>query len=72
MEIYDKKSFNMNGPYCRFKIRKCCCLLSNGGEKYGLAERRTGAGGGAFCHTRNTKGLREPERNGCLTPVELY
>ena len=31
----------------------------------------TGTGGLAFCYTRNYKGLREPERKGCLTPVEL-
>ena len=31
----------------------------------------TGAGGLAFCYERNGKDLREPERKGCLTPVEL-
>ena len=31
----------------------------------------TGAGGLAVCYTRNVKGLREPERKGGLTPVEL-
>ena len=32
---------------------------------------KTGAGGLAFCYTRNAKGLRDPERKGCVTPVEL-
>ena len=32
----------MPAYYCRFKIEKCYNLLSDGGEKYGLAEWRTG------------------------------
>ena len=31
----------------------------------------TGADGLAFSCTRNAKGLREAERKGCWTPVEL-
>ena len=31
----------------------------------------TGAAGLALCYTSNAKGLRAPERKGCLTPVEL-
>ena len=31
----------------------------------------TGAGGLAFCYTRNAKDSREPERKACLTPVGL-
>ena len=30
----------------------------------------TGASGLAFSYTCNAKGLREPERKGCLMPVE--
>ena len=32
---------------------------------------KKGVGGLAFCYTRNAKGLREPEKKGGLTPVEL-
>ena len=58
--------------YCRFKLRKCFHLLSDGGEKHGFAASgETGANGLAFLYKRNAQGLRGPERKGCLTPVDL-
>ena len=45
--------------------------ISHGGEKYIWPSGEAGAGGPAFCYTRNAKGLREPEKKGGLTPVEL-
>ena len=47
-------------------------LLSDGAKCTDWPSGETGAGGLAFCYTRNAKGLREPERKGCLTPVEFY
>ena len=67
----DQTSACMPAYYCRFRIRKSYHALSDGGEKYGLPSGETGAGGLAFCYTRNAKGPREPERKGCLTPVEF-
>ena len=71
MEIYDKKSFNMNGPYCRFKIRKCSRVLSDGGENSGTADWRNGRRRARLLLHAQRDGPPRARGCGCLTPVEL-
>ena len=49
-----------------------CLLDSTAAKSTVSAERRDGPRRAlTVCDTRNAKGIREPERIGCLTPVEL-
>ena len=59
--------------YCRFKNTKMFSVvnLSNGSEQFGLAKWRNGRRRARLCYMRNENGLREQERKGCLTLVEL-